>query len=114
MNINEEINEPDEFSLARPANNTLITIIVIGLALIAAAYILTNRIREGSENSLALEIAITTEWNKRHLAIQKVIDERKEAAEERQFNRMVYGSSEPPPEVIQQRIERHLRSTPQD
>lgn len=108
MSINEEIDEQDEL-LARPANNTLVTIIIVGIILIATAYVVPKNLREEAERKLKFEEQIVGELNKVALDEKKFKDELKAAAEERQFNLLLYGSIYPPPEVIQQRIERNLK-----
>jgi hypothetical protein len=84
-------------------------IFLIGVVLIAVAWRLSADIRLESEKRLKLEESITGALNKQNLAEVAFKERLKKEAEEREFNRFLYGSSVPPPEVIQQQIERNTR-----
>lgn len=65
--------------------------------------------RAGSEKQLKLEETIAAALNQQALARKEFEDRLKTEAEERAFNRFLYGSISSPPEVIQQQIERSTR-----
>jgi len=83
MNIKKE-----KLDLPRPANNRLITIIVIGIALIIVAYIVPTSLRTESEKQLATEEAIAGAMNKQNLAVKKLEDDEKAILGEDEYNRL--------------------------
>jgi|GEM_PF-4665093 len=109
MNIKKQ-NLLSDDEIKRPANNTLVTIIVIGIALIIVAYVVPKNLREEAEKELKLEEGITAALNEQNLAVKKLADERKAAQEERELNHPIVASPPFPvqsfeqPRVQQQRI----------
>lgn len=93
----------------QPNKNNLIAIVLAGVILTIATYIFVGKIRENAETRLKTEMAITATWNEQYLSEIKFKERLKREAEEREFNRFLYGSSVPPPAVTLQRIEKQLR-----
>jgi hypothetical protein len=86
-------------------------ILLLGLGVLA--FKITSDIRSQSETKLKTESDTAAAMNRQRLYAKKIQDdfeaESRQAQQDREFNRFVYGTSEPPPEVVQQQIERHLR-----
>jgi hypothetical protein len=84
-------------------------IVLVGLIAIAATWKLSIEIREKSDLQLKNEEIMEASINRQYLAEQAFKDKLKAADEERAFNRFLYGTPSPPPEVVQRQIEQHLR-----
>lgn len=89
-----------------------IVILFLAVSLYIAFRTISDR-RAETERKLKVEQQIADAAAQQKLAAQKFLDDaenaRKQAAEKRAFNRFLYGTDDPPPDVTQREIEQHLR-----
>jgi hypothetical protein len=93
-------------------------ILVIGLFAIVMSFLVSNHYLGQAEKHLATEDKATASKNRVLLATQEAIHkyelQRQLGADDREFNMRLYGRPDPPPEVVQQQIEQHLRKIAED
>lgn len=91
-----------------------IAILVLAVAAFIAFRTISDR-RAEAERKIKAEQQIAEAANRVRAAEADAIDNyeklEKSQASDREFNRFVYGTSQPPPEVVQRRIEQQLRET---
>lgn len=85
----------------------------IGLLVLVTAVFLGIRIsmdrRAAEEHRLKSERQTKELLEQREAEIQRIKDDFERKMRERDLNEQLYGTSEPPPEVVQRQIEEHLR-----
>jgi hypothetical protein len=86
-----------------------IVLLFVVVAAIIALKINSDR-RAEAERQLKVQQQVEDAMNRQKQYEQKLKDDLENDQREAEFNRSLYGTSTPPPEVIQQRIEKHLRT----